>query len=100
MPARIILFLLCLIVIAAASCAPGPNRLVDTPDEDGKVAGFWHGLWHGFILLFTFIASLLWDEVFIYEAHNTGHLYDLGFLFGVMLFFGGGSGGACSRPRK
>lgn len=92
------------VVVAAtlvlAGCAPGPNPSVDAPDAEGRVAGFWLGLWHGFILLFTFVASLFSDHVFVYEAHNSGHLYDLGFLFGVMLFFGGGSGGACSRPRK
>jgi hypothetical protein len=96
--------LLVVVAIAAclvlACCAPGPNPAVDQPDPEGRVAGFWLGLWHGFTLLFTFVASLLWDGVFVYEAHNSGHLYDLGFLFGVMLFFGGGSGGACSRPRR
>ena len=83
-----------------AGCAPGPNPSVDQPDSEGRVAGFWLGLWHGFIVLFTFIASLLSDDVFVYEAHNSGHLYDVGFLLGVMLFFGGGSGGACSRRGK
>jgi hypothetical protein len=56
------------------------------------VAGFWMGLWHGFILLFTFIISLFNDSVRVYDVHNSGHLYDLGFIMGVMMFGGGGCG--------
>lgn len=82
-----------------AGCAPGPNQLVGSPDDQGKVAGFWKGLWHGFIVLFTFIGSLFWDKIQIYEAHNNGGWYDFGFVFGVMMFFGGGGGGAARKSR-
>ncbi len=79
-------------VTALMACAPGPNEAVGIPGGDGSVAGFWLGLWHGFIVLFTFVISLFKDGVQIYEVHNTGPLYDLGFVFGAMSFLGGGCG--------
>jgi hypothetical protein len=62
------------------------------------VAGFWLGLWHGFILPFAFVISLFSDKVTIYEVHNTGTWYNLGFLMGAAMIWGG-SGGASARRR-
>ena len=95
----LVLTLACLVLITT-SCAPGPNRLVDAPDDEGKVAGFWLGLWHGFIALFTFIISLFSDSVRIYEVHNSGNWYNLGFLIGISIFFGGSCKGTCGRICK
>lgn len=83
-----------------AGCAAGPNPAAGAPGADGSVAGFWRGLWHGFILLFSFVVSLFNDSVHVYEVHNRGNLYDLGFLLGVMIFFGGSGKGACRKPRR
>ena len=85
--------LLLLIAFVFVSCTAGPNISVDTPGEKGKVAGFLRGLWHGFIVLFTFIISLFTDKVNVYEVHNTGGWYDFGFIIGIMIFFGGGAKG-------
>ena len=60
--------------------------------------GFFHGLLHGFIILFSFIASLFTDYR-IYAFPNAGGWYDFGFLLGVMFFFGGGGAGTCKRRR-
>jgi len=87
-------------VMFLAACAAGPNELLGSAGSEGIVAGFWHGLWHGFISLFAFIASVFWDDVAIYEVHNNGAWYDLGFVLGVMSFFGGGGGGARRRSKK
>ena len=86
--------------LAMLSCAAGPNQLVGTPDAEGDVAGFWNGLWHGFIALFTFLISLFSDKVHMYDVHNSGNLYNLGYLIGVMVFFGGGCCGSRKRSRK
>ncbi|NNE34681.1 MAG: hypothetical protein HKN13_05570 [Rhodothermales bacterium] len=88
-----------LIIFFATGCAPGPNELAESTNAMGELAGFWKGLWHGFISLFTFIVSLLNDNVTIYEVHNNGALYNLGFLLGVMAFYGG-SGGGAGRKKK
>lgn len=83
------------VVLLSLGCAPGPNQLTSSPDDEGKVAGFWKGLWHGFIVFFSFIVSLFSDKVRIYEVHNNGGWYNFGYLLGIMMFFGGGGGGAC-----
>ncbi len=89
--------LACLLVTLtlAASCAPTPPDTLTT--APGAEAGFWKGLWHGVTVLFTFVISLFNDSVGIYEAHNKGNLYNLGFVLGIMIFFGGSGGGACKK---
>ena len=82
-----------------ASCAAGPNTAVDTAGPDGDVAGFWLGLWHGLIVVVTFVVSLFTDSVSVYEVHNDGGWYDFGFLLGLLISLGGGGGGA-SRGRR
>ncbi len=75
-----------LLLLACAGCAAGTERFVST------AAGFWNGLWHGFICLVTFVISLFSESVRMYEPNNVGALYDLGFLFGAMISLGGGVG--------
>ncbi|MBN2016616.1 MAG: hypothetical protein JW794_00535 [Candidatus Cloacimonetes bacterium] len=89
-----------LIILLVVSCTAGINQMEDKPNKEGKVAGFWKGLWNGFIILFTFIISLFNDNVTIYEVHNNGALYNLGFLLGIMFFFGGSGGGAASHKKR
>jgi hypothetical protein len=96
----LILAIVGLMLVGAAGCTPGPNPLADSPRDRGDIAGFWTGLWQGFIVLFTFIISLFTDNVRPYEVHNNGNWYNFGFLLGVMIFFGGGGGGACKGKRR
>jgi hypothetical protein len=81
----------------AAGCAAGPNLFRNSPGANGSVAGFWLGLWHGFILPFAFVVSLFNDKVTIYEVHNAGAWYNFGFLLGAAMIWGGG--GASARRR-
>ncbi|MBC8401286.1 MAG: hypothetical protein H8E14_07340 [Candidatus Marinimicrobia bacterium] len=88
------------VLLLLAACAAGPNDLVNSAGTR-TVAGFWKGLWHGFISLFTFIISLFKDNVNIYEVHNNGGWYNFGFILGVMMFFGGSKEGHTkARARK
>jgi hypothetical protein len=87
-------------LVTLAGCAAGPNELAGTQDEEGEVAGFWKGLWHGFITPFTFIVSLFSKKVHMYEVHNNGAWYNLGYLLGAAAILGGGGGGAASRSRR
>jgi hypothetical protein len=66
-----------------AACAAGPNELLGSASPEGAVAGFWLGLWHGFISFFAFIVSLFKETVGVYEVHNNGTWYNLGFILGV-----------------
>ena len=98
MRSSIVLLLLAILVVnLLAGCAPGPNLLRGTPGEGYRVAGFWLGLWHGFIAPFVFVASLFKHDLSIYEVHNNGAWYNFGYLFGLACFFGGGGNKAGRR---
>jgi uncharacterized membrane protein HdeD (DUF308 family) len=88
-----------LIMLGITACAAGPNEMVNSPDEEGRVAGFWQGLWQGFISPFAFLISLFSDTVHVYEVHNNGGWYNFGFLLGASIIFGG-SGGGAARGRR
>ena len=68
-------------------CATQSITSVDT------TPGFLKGLLHGFIMLFSFIASLFTDYE-IYAFPNSGGWYNFGYLLGVMFFFSGSGAGA------
>jgi hypothetical protein len=89
-----------LLMVFLMTCAPGANDLEKTPDSEGKVAGFWKGIWHGLIAPITFIISIFSKSVRLYEVHNNGTWYNLGFVLGAGLFLQGGILGsrkACKR---
>jgi hypothetical protein len=67
--------------------APGPNPLASTADANGRVAGVLLGLWHGIISPVTLVISFFNNGVQMYEVHNDGNQYNLGFLLGVALVF-------------
>jgi hypothetical protein len=84
------------LALGLAGCAAGPNPALDTgPDP----AGFWLGIWHGFILPVTFIVSLFTDNVSIYEVQNSGNWYDAGYVLGLLVILGGGGGGSAAARR-
>jgi hypothetical protein len=96
---RILLILVVLLLVTTLlSCTTGPNILEDSASANNVVAGFWHGLWHGFICLFTLIASLFSKSVTIYEVHNNGGWYNFGFVLGVGIFFGCKGRGRSAKP--
>jgi hypothetical protein len=65
--------------------APGPNPMINQPDEVGLVARAGAGLWHGIIAPVTLVLSFFNSDVHMYEVHNAGSEYDLGFLLGLAL---------------
>jgi gas vesicle protein len=81
------------------SCAPGNYRWNQelTPNN---TAGFWAGIWHGLIIIITFIISLFTDKVGIYEVNNSGWSYNLGFIIGLLISLGGGFKGVKTRKKK
>ena len=81
--------LILLVLTILAGCAPGANQLKGTASEHDGVAGFWLGIWHGFIAPLVFLVSLFKSNVGIYEVHNNGAWYNFGYLFGLACFFGG-----------
>jgi hypothetical protein len=67
--------------------APGPNPTVNTADAHGRVAGILLGIWHGFISPVTLVISFFNKGVQMYEVHNDGNQYNLGFFLGVAIVF-------------
>lgn len=81
------------LVLALAACTAGPNPEVGRAAAGDEPAGFWLGLWHGVIAPISFFVSLFTDDVSLYEVHNTGNWYDVGFFFGFGVLLGGSHGG-------
>jgi len=94
-------FGICLILVfILSSCVAGPNELEKMPNDQGKVAGFWKGIWHGLIAPITFIISIFSKSVRFYEVHNSGFWYNFGFVLGAGLFLSGGILGRGKRIRR
>jgi len=89
-----------LLVLLAAGCAPGANPLANHPGPGGETAGFLLGLWHGNIVWFSFLWSLFNPSVSVYEVHNNGWPYNLGFLLGAGGVLGGGVKVALGGDRR
>lgn len=74
------LLVICLVV---SSCAPKGY----SADE----AGFFSGIWHGFIIVFSLLGKLFGANVGVYAEHNSGFFYWLGFIIGIGGLGRGGS---------
>src|SRR5580765_3054035 len=93
------LVLVLLLLNILAGCAPGSNLFKGTPNEHSVAAGFWLGLWQGFIAPFVFVASLFKSNLGIYEVHNNGAWYNFLYLFGLACILGGGGNRTARRPQ-
>jgi hypothetical protein len=88
------------VALLLSGCAEA-NQYVNTPTGTGGPAGFLQGMVQGFIIVIAFVFSLFDHTVGIYEVHNDGTAYNIGFIIGALLFFGGGAGTfAGSRSRR
>lgn len=65
-------------------CVPG-----DGTYSSGKPAGFFWGIWHGWVAPISLIIGLFDRNIRIYETANTGWWYDFGFYMAIISGFGG-----------
>lgn len=86
----LVVALIIFIIIGTTGCIPQ-----DVPDESDDRAGFFSGIWHGWIAPVSLILSFFNGKYTIYNAYNTGFTYDLGFYMAVISGFG-----ALSLSRK
>ncbi len=93
------LIVVVIVLLILTGCAPGDYRW-DQDITPGSEAGFWAGIWHGLIIIITFIISLFTDKVGIYELNNTGWPYNLGFIIGLLISLGGGSQGMKIKKKR
>jgi len=87
-----------LALLALNGCAAGPAGQWADPASDA--AGFFAGLWHGALLVVTLVVSFFTDDVRIYEPHNIGIAYDIGFVLGVLAVWGNGVHIRFGRKRR
>jgi len=84
----IFIFLFCAFaLLLISSCAHQPEPMAYDPP------GFFSGLLHGFLILFSLIGSVFTD-IRIYAFPNSGGWYDFGYLLGASMFLGGGGASA------
>ncbi len=73
-----------LVVMAFTACMPNPV------ENAGKSpAGFFGGVWHGWIAPLSLIVGFFNDSTRVYDPNNTGWWYDFGFYMAVISGFGG-----------
>jgi len=81
----IVVIALCLLLLTTiVGCFPGggSHSLADP-------AGFFTGVWHGWIAPLSLILGIFDSDIRIYEPYNTGWWYDLGFYIAIIAGFGG-----------
>ncbi len=66
------LLLVAVLAVTLSACAPGTATL-----SPADPAGFFAGIWHGWIAPSALIAHLFDGDVRIYEVDNTGSCYDV-----------------------
>ena len=75
--------ILLLLVLTVTSCAPGGGS-----HSANHLAGFWSGIWHGWIAPVSLVWGLFESNIRVYEVYNTGWWYDLGFYIAIIGGFG------------
>ncbi|MBN3522447.1 hypothetical protein JSQ80_01015 [Paenibacillus apiarius] len=67
-----------------SGCVPG-----DGSYTQADPAGFFWGIWHGWIAPISLIIGVFNGDIRVYEVNNTGWWYDLGFYLAILGGFGG-----------
>jgi hypothetical protein len=82
---RILLLILILSLLTTLTgCVPGDGK-----NNTDNPAGFFWGIWHGWVAPLSLILSLFDKNISIYEVSNTGFWYDFGFYISIISGFGG-----------
>ena len=79
----IIIGSLIVLTVVLSSCLPGGGNYSPI-----KPAGFFTGIWHGWIAPISLILGMFKSNITIYESFNTGWWYDLGFYISIIAGFG------------
>ncbi len=85
MKRKVVLVGICILfILSLTGCMPG-----DGSNDANNLAGFFWGVWHGWIAPISLIGGLFNRDLRIYEIMNSGWMYDLGFYIAVISGFGG-----------
>ena len=72
------------LVFLLAGCVPGDGAI-----DPAKPAGFFWGVWHGWVAPISLIIGLFNKNIRVYEVLNSGWWYDFGFYIAIISGFGG-----------
>ena len=72
-----------LAVVSLSGCFPGGSA------SAAREAGFFTGVWHGWIAPLSLILSAFEPQFGVYEVNNVGWWYDFGFYMAIIAGFGG-----------
>jgi hypothetical protein len=82
---KILIFLvLFAFLIVLSGCFPGERS-----DKPKDPAGFFTGIWHGWIAPISLIVGFFNPSIRIYETVNSGWWYDFGYYIAILGGFGG-----------
>ena len=81
---KLICLFLLIAFITVAGCVPGDGK-----HTAEKPAGFFWGIWHGWIAPISLIWGIFNPDIRVYELQNTGWWYDFGFYIAIISGFGG-----------
>lgn len=82
---KILLIILTMTALLTLSgCVPG-----DGTYTAANPAGFFWGVWHGWMAPVSLIMGRFDQNIRVYEVMNTGWWYDLGFYMAIISGFGG-----------
>lgn len=76
--------LITLILFTLTGCIPGDGTYILS-----RPAGFFWGVWHGWIAPISLIMGIFNNNIRVYEIVNTGWWYDFGFYIAIISGFGG-----------
>ncbi|WP_054025091.1 hypothetical protein [Bacillus sp. FJAT-28004] len=80
----LIMVLMTFTVLSLTGCVPG-----DGVNNAQHPAGFFWGIWHGWVAPISLILGIFKHHIRVYEIYNSGWWYDLGFYIAVISGFGG-----------
>ena len=83
MKKKIFISILILAIIILTGCVPG-----DKTSTLENPAGFFWGVWHGWLAPISLIVGFFNRDIRIYEVFNKGWTYDLGYYIAVISGFG------------
>lgn len=78
-----VFLIIVMVLVVLSGCVPG-----DGSYTSDKPAGFFWGVWHGWIAPISLIIGLFNKAIRVYEPINTGWFYDLGFYIAILGGFG------------
>ena len=72
------------ILLLLSGCMPGAGA-----SSGADPAGFFSGIWHGWIAPISLVVGFFKSEIRIYEIYNAGWWYDYGYYMAIISGFGG-----------